>query len=173
MPPNFTGRVAERKMLTRWLNHDAAHRLLVLRALGGFGKSALCWRWLMRDVDPRRWPHVVWWSFYEGDAGFETFTAETLDYLGGGRKELLVLSPRHQLDALLQLLRQPDVLLVLDGFERALRAYSGLDSAYQGDKPRKDAEALEDVLHQRDCTSPWQMCFSVIFWPRRKSGAKR
>ncbi|MCP4690677.1 MAG: TIR domain-containing protein, partial [Desulfobacterales bacterium] len=73
MPPNFTGRVAEREMLTRWLNHEPEHRLLVLRALGGFGKSALCWRWLMRDVDPRKWPRIVWWSFYEGDAGVETF----------------------------------------------------------------------------------------------------
>ncbi|MCP4694901.1 MAG: toll/interleukin-1 receptor domain-containing protein, partial [Desulfobacterales bacterium] len=52
MPPNFTGRDAEREMLSRWLNHEPEHRLLVLRALGGFGKSALSWRWLMRDVDP-------------------------------------------------------------------------------------------------------------------------
>ena len=29
MPPNFTGRVAERAMLGRWLNTDAAHPLLV------------------------------------------------------------------------------------------------------------------------------------------------
>ncbi|MCP4691696.1 MAG: toll/interleukin-1 receptor domain-containing protein, partial [Desulfobacterales bacterium] len=48
MPPNFTGRVSEREMLTSWLNHDADNRLFVLRALGGFGKSALSWRWLMR-----------------------------------------------------------------------------------------------------------------------------
>jgi hypothetical protein len=39
MPPNFTGRVAEQSMLTDWLTRDAAHPLLVLRALGGFGKS--------------------------------------------------------------------------------------------------------------------------------------
>ncbi|MCP4693112.1 MAG: hypothetical protein GY859_34030, partial [Desulfobacterales bacterium] len=74
-----TGRIAEREMLSHWLNQDADNRLFVLRALGGFGKSALCWRWLMRDVDPEKWPRVVWWSFYEGDAGFETFTAEFIE----------------------------------------------------------------------------------------------
>ena len=52
MPPNFTGRVAERAMLTGWLDADAAHPLLSLRALGGFGKSALAWHWLTHDVAP-------------------------------------------------------------------------------------------------------------------------
>ena len=32
MPPNFTGRVAERTMLNRWLEADAAHPLLVICA---------------------------------------------------------------------------------------------------------------------------------------------
>lgn len=41
MPPHFTGREAERRMLRDWLNRDEKHPLLVLRALGGFGKSAL------------------------------------------------------------------------------------------------------------------------------------
>ena len=43
MPPNFTGRQAEREMLKQWLADDDQHRLLVICALGGFGKSALCW----------------------------------------------------------------------------------------------------------------------------------
>src|SRR5438034_11509184 len=85
MPPNFTGRVAERAMLTRWLDADATHPLLVLRALGGFGKSALAWHWLTHDVAPAAWPRVVWWSFYEGDASFDHFLVETLHYLSGGR----------------------------------------------------------------------------------------
>jgi hypothetical protein len=56
MPPHFTGREAERSILTGWLNADAQHPLLVLRALGGFGKSALAWHWLLNDVDPAAWP---------------------------------------------------------------------------------------------------------------------
>jgi len=81
MSPNFTGRVAERAMLSQWLNEDKQHPLLVLRALGGFGKSALSWYWLLHDVDSAKWQKVVWWSFYEGDASFENFIAKTLDYL--------------------------------------------------------------------------------------------
>jgi hypothetical protein len=66
MPPNFTGRIAERQRLDRWLSADPEHPLLCLRALGGFGKSALVWHWLTHDVRPADWPRVVWWSFYEG-----------------------------------------------------------------------------------------------------------
>ena len=125
MPPNFTGRVAEREMLSRWLEGDTAHPLLVVRALGGFGKSALAWHWLTHDVAPARWPRVVWWGFYE-EPGFEGFLGPALDYLGADPRDLGL---RQQVDALLRLLHGPGTLLVLDGFERALRAYSGLGAA--------------------------------------------
>jgi hypothetical protein len=132
MPPNFTGRDAEREMLKGWLDADGEHPLLLLCALGGFGKSALTWHWLLHDVDPRRWPRVVWWSFYEGDASFDSFLRETLTYLGADPRSL---GPRQQADELLRLLHQLGILLVLDGFERALRAYAGMDAAYRGDSP--------------------------------------
>ncbi len=136
MPPNFTGRADERKMLTEWLNADGNHPLLVLRALGGFGKSALCWHWLLHDVDPTQFPRVVWWSFYEGDASFDSFLRETLEYLSVGQvSNLSNLGPRQQADELLHRLHQPGTLLILDGFERALRAYSSMNAAYQGDAP--------------------------------------
>jgi tetratricopeptide (TPR) repeat protein len=146
MPPNFTGRIDERAMLTLWLNEDAAHPLLSLRALGGFGKSALVWHWLTYDVKPADWPRVVWWSFYEGDASFDNFLVKTLDYLSGGKIKPTTPTTEHLL-ALLQILHQPGTLLVLDGFERALRAFGGLDAAYQGD----DAKAKGS---DRDCISP-------------------
>jgi tetratricopeptide (TPR) repeat protein len=152
MPPNFTGRAAERGMLSGWLGADPDHPLLVIRALGGFGKSALGWHWLLHDVDPARWPRVVWWSFYEGDASFESFLRETLDYLGSGathRGGASHLSPRQQVDVLLRLLHQPGILLVLDGFERALRAYSSLSAAYQGDEVGQVSN-----LSYRDCVCP-------------------
>lgn len=132
MPPNFTGRLAERALLSDWLANDGEHPLLVICALGGFGKSALAWHWLLHDVDAARWPRVVWWSFYEPGATFERFLAETLAYLGVDPRRLP--GPRQQADALLALLRQPGALLILDGFERALRAYSSLMAAYQGDE---------------------------------------
>jgi tetratricopeptide (TPR) repeat protein len=148
MPPNFTGRIAERRMLSEWLGSDAADRLLILRALGGFGKSALVWHWLMHDVDPRVWPRVVWWSFYEGDASFESFLANTVHYLSKGAIQPQALSVREHLERLTSSLRQPGTLLVLDGIERALRAFGGMNAAYQGD------EAAGSGTSDRDCISP-------------------
>jgi tetratricopeptide (TPR) repeat protein len=147
MPPNFTGRVSERGTLTRWLNEDAAHPLLVLRALGGFGKSALTWHWLTHDVDAKQWPRVVWWSFYEGDASFDHFVEEALAYLYGEQAMVQPLSVREALVALLEALHRPGTLLVLDGFERVLRAFSGLEAPYQGDEAKH-------TDRDRDCVSP-------------------
>jgi tetratricopeptide (TPR) repeat protein len=148
MPPNFTGRVTERKMLTDWMSRDTAHPLLVLRALGGFGKSALTWHWLLHDVDPAQWPRVVWWSFYEGDASFESFVANTLKYLSRGQLDMVSASPRDQLLSLLQKLHSDGTILILDGFERALRAFGGLNAVYQGD------EIVDTEGGERDCLSP-------------------
>lgn len=146
MPPHFTGRVDEQRLLSAWLDGDAERPLLVLRALGGFGKSALVWNWLTHVVDPARWPKVVWWSFYEGEAGFERFLAAALAYLDGERvpERLSVLEVRRLVDRL----RAGGVLLVLDGFERELRAFGGMDAAYRGD----GAAAVGDP--DRDCLSP-------------------
>ncbi len=147
MPPHFTGRAAERTLLTRWLNEDPAHPVLVMRALGGFGKSALTWHWLMHDVSPTTWPRVVWWSFYENEASFEVFLRETLGYLSGGKIDATKISGKDAVKELLRLLHPPGTLLVLDGFERELRAFCGLNAAYQGDEARADAA-------DRDCISP-------------------
>lgn len=147
MPPNFTGRVAERQMLDEWLKAEAAHPLLSIRALGGFGKSALVWHWLTHDVSPAAWPRVVWWSFYEGDASFDRFLAETLAYLSGGTLDAEIRSGKNAVNLLLQMLRTPGTLLALDGFERLLRAFGGLDAAYQGDEVQRAGQ-------DRDCISP-------------------
>ncbi|KAF0107510.1 MAG: TPR domain-containing protein [Anaerolineaceae bacterium] len=133
MPPNFTGRAAERALLTRWLTEDSQNRLFILCALGGFGKSALAWHWLTNDVDPQEWPKVLWWSFYEGDASFEHFVEETLKYL----KRDVPQNKRAQVDELLKAMSGQKTLLILDGFERALRAYSSMSAAYQGDEEQK------------------------------------
>ena len=149
MPPNFTGRREERNMLTGWLNSDKDHPLLIIRALGGFGKSALTWHWLTHDVDAKQFPAVVFWSFYEGDASFENFLKETLKYLGVRDAEKL--NPRQQTEILLNLLQRPGLLLILDGFERVLRAYSNMGAAYQGDELQKDKDDSQDK--GRDCVN--------------------
>ncbi len=150
MPPNFTGREAEKAMLTAWLDGEPDNHLFVLRALGGFGKSALTWHWLLHDVDPAQWPRVVWWSFYETEAKFDSFLRDTLEYL---KIDPGKLNPRAQVDTLLRELHQPGTLLILDGFERALRAYSGMSAAYMGDEMAEEAQE-EERIRQRDCVNP-------------------
>ncbi|HEY9626800.1 MAG TPA: tetratricopeptide repeat protein [Coleofasciculaceae cyanobacterium] len=83
----------------------------------------------------------MWWSFYEPQADFNAFLRETLTYLM--RQEPREMPPRQQLDRLLDLLSQSPILLVMDGFERELRAYSGMGAAYQGDE-------VERTEHQTD-----------------------
>ncbi len=51
-----------------------------------------------------------------------------------GQLSTLPAGHREQADALLDLLREPGTLLLLDGFERELRAYAGIGAAYQGDE---------------------------------------
>ena len=152
MPPNFTWREAERKMLTDWLEKDDKNRLFILCALGGFGKSALAWHWLTHDVNAKDWPKVIWWSFYEGDASFESFIKETLKYL----KLEVPLGQRQQVDVLLKAMSTQKILLIMDGFERALRAYSSMNAAYQADEesPLSMGEGQgEGKTNQRDCVN--------------------
>jgi tetratricopeptide (TPR) repeat protein len=171
MPPNFTGRMIERAMLTHWLNEDDAHPVLVLRALGGFGKSALVWHWLTHDVPLADWPRVVWWSFYEGDASFEHFLTETLNYLSGGKIDATQISLKDATNTLLKMLHESGTLLVLDGFERALRAFSGLDAAYQGDNEKSEVRTGNSEGSDRDCVSPLAELFlyNIALQPRLRS----
>jgi tetratricopeptide (TPR) repeat protein len=148
MPPNFTGRVKELEMLDHWLE-DSSDRLFILRALGGFGKSALSWYWLTQRVDESEWPKLVWWSFYEGDAHFENFVKSTLEYLERKIPE----GQRAQVYELVNALRSRKTLLILDGFERTLRAYGRMNAAYQGDEMDSLSEegANRDNRSDRDC----------------------
>jgi tetratricopeptide (TPR) repeat protein len=70
--------------------------------------------------------------------------------LSGGTIDPAKLSAKDAVRALLQALRAPGTLLVLDGFERVLRAFGGLDAAYQGDEAKREGEERND----RDCLSP-------------------
>ena len=81
-------------------------------------------------MNPADWTKLVWWSFYEGDASFEHFIEETLKYL----KLEVPQGQRPQVDTLLKAMQSQKILLIMDGFERALRAYSSMNAAYQGDE---------------------------------------
>lgn len=128
------GRRAELSLLTDWITGQrgwGSVRILHIVAIGGMGKSALTWEWFNK-IAPQEWPGVqgrMWWSFYESDARFENFVTRTLAYL---RKmpleEAEKLDPNTRENLLLETLDTEPHLLVLDGFERELVAYTRLDA---------------------------------------------
>ena len=130
---DFTGRKSELDFLTNWLQNRNDKPLLVLLALGGFGKSALVWHWLNNESTPKAQTKVVWWGFYD-DNSFETFLRETLEYLDIDPKALSI---SDQVEMLARYVHQNQILIVMDGFERALRAYNSMNAAYQGDEDKE------------------------------------
>ena len=169
LQPNFTGRVSERKMLTKWLMQNE-HPVLALVAFGGMGKSALAWAWLLRDVLGETLPLAVadstedaegcrvpeearpegafWWSFYESDSTFEGFLDGALAYAADGKPPAGVQGAREKMEALVDLLWERRLLLVLDGFERQLR-YDSLEQGEQGDAKAHEVRAEDRVCGNR------------------------
>lgn len=156
MQANFTGRKAELKMLNDWLADDK-YNLLVLRALGGFGKSALAWQWVNIHVNPTEYPKLIWWSFYESDASFDNFLTDTLRYLNIEIPQ----GQRNQVDEILKAMQGQKILFILDGFERILRAYSSTNASYQGlEEPKRQANDNDcvnsnaEILLRNMCMMP-------------------
>ena len=128
---------------------DVPTAILSLIAVGGMGKSALTWNWFNSRLKSRRgWEGAVWWSFYERDAAFETFEARTLAYIEHKTEDnirAVYRTRRNRQDALFDHLNRGGYLLVLDGFERALNAYSQIDVSRVSDfDVAEQTEQLED-----------------------------
>ena len=169
LPKHFTGRVAERRELTEWLT-AGEDPIYALVAIGGMGKSALTWAWVKRDVLGQNLPEAVadleedatkcrvpeaarpegifWWSFYDNRSSFSSFLHDALKYVSNDEVDPEGLkSDYDRAVALLEWLQQRRVLLVLDGFERELRGYASLASAYQGD-------TVDSGEQPRECCDP-------------------
>ncbi|VVB96501.1 Uncharacterised protein [uncultured archaeon] len=140
MHENFTGRKQERELLTNWVRKDS-HPMLALIAMGGMGKTALAWHWLTEDIkgsdeQPRK---ILWWSFYDTEAGFDRFLRKAIEYFSEGEVDWDKLaSTRDRMEFLYENLSKNRYLLILDGVERVLRNYYNLGSPYQGDEIKED-----------------------------------
>ena len=131
---DFTGRLKERSMLTEWM--IGKQPMLSLVGMGGLGKSALTWFWLHEDLlkEKLKLSGIIWWSFYEREASFESLISHALFYASGRTINPAQLpSDYDRMQALFCLLQNAPFLLILDGLERLLRAYHALDAAYKGD----------------------------------------
>ena len=139
---NFTGRRAERSMLTEWARAKDAMPMLSLVGMGGLGKSALAWFWLHADLlqENLGFSGVLWWSFYEREASFESFLSHAVFYVSARTIAPQQLpSDYDRMQTLWCVLRESPFLLILDGAERLLRAYHALDAPYKGDDFIKEA----------------------------------
>jgi tetratricopeptide (TPR) repeat protein len=127
------GRQRELNALTDWAADAAGSRVMVFVAIGGMGKSAVTWKWF-NEIAPHEMRPLagrVWWSFYESDAHFDNFVTRTLAYITGRSLDQVAEIPRaDQEDELLEALDRDPYLVVLDGMERLLLAYSRVDAAY-------------------------------------------
>lgn len=152
------GRDSELRQLDDWLSDDQGARTMSIVAVGGEGKSALAWEWVLHRLprhicEPRP---VFWWSFYETHATFERFVLKSLEYLDGNADHASV-SLADRLTRLLKLLDQTPAVFVLDGLERIMLAYSdcdhpmpeiGLNGQSNRRPHRQDALARRFTSHQ-------------------------
>jgi hypothetical protein len=129
LPSHFTGREAEKAKLSNWL-HNAPEPMLVLEAIGGMGKTALSWVWLREEVLAKNaeLEGVLWWSFY--DEPFEAFVQSLFFYLTSKEVRIERGALSDQLSLLHSILYNNRFLLILDGFERALRGYAGMRAMF-------------------------------------------
>lgn len=140
-PGGLVGRAGTTAGLARFVSDDGtgAARVLVLRGLGGMGKSAAVWSFLRHRVrELAVQPEIiVWWSF-----------AELQDDVGGLLTRLAQLAPAGGdgvLDRAVAALRERRCLLVLDGLERQVHAYSSMVCRPMLESERAPASGVSDA----------------------------
>ena len=114
------GRTRELQRLDSWCNgqpDDGPAPTMVIVGHGGMGKTALVWRFF-GSASTRRFDLSggrFWWSFYQS-AQIDRFYAALFEYVAGPSSQESSRSPER----LMSLLRDREMLLVLDGVERLL-----------------------------------------------------
>ncbi len=147
----FVGRKTELKELDSWATSKS--KVLVIKAMGGMGKSALLWEWINQPqhahdlLKPRG---IFWFSFYEKGATLDGFIRYALAYVTNrSYEEIKDLRYSVAAQQLMKELRETPYLLALDGMERILLAYKErVDSAHIRD------ENIDESPVRRECPEP-------------------
>ncbi len=149
----FVGRAHELEVLNDWAARAEPTNLLLFEAIGGNGKSMLTWEWTTQHAPGVRtgkdaWAGRFWYSFYERGAIMADFCRRALAYMTGRPLEDFAKRKTAELkDELLALLHARPWLLILDGLERVLVAYHGIDAA---ELPDEEANAPTDQIVNRN-----------------------
>jgi tetratricopeptide (TPR) repeat protein len=133
--PDLVGRLEELSLLTSLVARPdlKVYKVRILNVVGisGAGKSALAWKWF-NDIAPQEMNPLagrMWWSFYESDATFENFVTRALAYISRRVIDDVQKIPATEREAqLLAALDREPFLIVLDGLERLLNAYTRADA---------------------------------------------
>lgn len=129
-PHNFVGRRTELAGLDEWAQSNDV--VIVVRAIGGVGKSALTWEWVRRQTENKpTYNGIMWWSFYESHSAIENFIPKALSYITGEPEDDFKGKPRTENERLLlEHFQSAPYLIVFDGIERILVAYQRIDSSH-------------------------------------------
>lgn len=161
---SLVGRQDELDLLTDWVSRPkteiAQAHILSVVAIGGMGKSAVTWKWF-NDIAPQEMQPMtgrLWWSFYESDAHFENFVIRSLAYVAGlPLADVQALEHPERERRLLNVLNREPFLLVLDGLERILMAYSRMDAARLDDEDLDLQTANALTTPEQDASSADQL----------------
>jgi len=153
---NFTGRREEMTRLTEWYKYEK-EPMCIVEAIGGMGKSSLCWKWLQDEIiaTDTAVEGIIWWSFY--DQSFEDFIHHAYEYCIPEQ----IRNQQKRIDEtteVINALTNHHFLLVLDGFERVLRGYAEMMAMYiqeAGLSKQNIADIKEAFdIHQRTPITP-------------------
>jgi tetratricopeptide (TPR) repeat protein len=133
--PDLIGRRKELDLLNQWVSEPGSdiykRHIFSFVAIGGLGKSALTWQWF-NEIATKKMKDLaggMWWSFYDRNADFANFVLHALAYVSDSAVEDVrqnIPAPEREIK-LLTALNQKPYVIVFDGFERVLNAYSRSD----------------------------------------------
>jgi len=149
---DFIGREADIQKLDQW-GKSNSHKVAVIQALGGMGKSTLAWQWVHHDDHAPKIMNpagVIWWNFYNPNATMKEFIRHALAYITDkSMEDFDEANIHHHADKLFSLLRQQNYLLVMDGLERILVEYRDPNS------PQLVDDAIPIDRRRRACVNPF------------------
>ncbi|MGR8965710.1 DUF4062 domain-containing protein [Rhizobium leguminosarum] len=121
-------------MLDLWAE-EPGRPICVMEAIGGMGKSAVSWSWANRWLEREKNRILIWYGFYGPGVSYRDFLINGCATITPCDPNTLQELPNSRLeDKLVDCLNRSPVLVVLDGFERQLRAYDTFDPSKLSDE---------------------------------------